>query len=36
MTYCIKLIILYKDCLVVKKIGNQLITKADTDYSTKN
>ena len=30
MTYCLKLIILYKDCLVMKKIGNWLITEADT------
>ena len=33
MTYCIKFTILYKDCLVMKKIGNRLITEANTDFS---
>ena len=33
MTYCIKFTILYKDCLVMKKIGNWPITEADTNFS---
>ena len=39
MTYYIKFIILYKDCLVMKIIGNRPITEADTNFSkisTKN
>ena len=33
MTYCIKLTIIYKDCLVMKKIGNRPITEVDTNFS---
>ena len=33
MTYCIKYTILFKDCLVMKKICNWPITEADTDFS---
>ena len=33
MTYCIKFTILYKICLVMKKIGTQPITEADTNFS---
>ena len=39
MTYYVKFIILKKDCLVMKKIGNWPITEADTNFSkisTKN
>ena len=32
MNYCIKFTILYKDCLVMKKIGKRPITEADTDF----
>ena len=32
-TYCKKVTILYKDCLVMKKIGNRPITEADTNFS---
>ena len=33
MTYCIKFTILFKDCLVMKKISNRPITEADTNFS---
>ena len=33
MTYYVTFIILKKDYLVVKKIGNRPITEADTDFS---
>ena len=33
MTYFVKFTILYKDCLVMKKIGNRPITEADTNFS---
>ena len=33
MTYYVKFIIIKKDCLVMKKIGNRPITEADTDFS---
>ena len=33
MTNCVKFTILYKDYLVMKKIGNWPITEADTDFS---
>ena len=33
MTYCLKFTILYKDCLVMKKMSNQSITEADTNFS---
>ena len=33
MTSYVKFIIILKDCLVMKKIGNRPITKADTDFS---